>query len=374
MEISKKNSKRNIKNSAYLYKPVKIINHKRYITLYFTSIEYFFKKNTKKDNDSTNKIRENIIFAIANNKIPDEYLKNSKDWENFSNEFSNIKKKLLKKAQKKFSKNKKKRNKNIIFKECILKGGRKYNYDFDFVYINKDTKEEHILKIEFKNNTTEIENAPQFYSPTKPSDYFYKSFEAFWFDNYLPIIVEEGNKINKHKKLMLPDKDEYIKKINNNNVDCMEKFKEMYKEDKKFNKLCKKEDKKGIKKFINSSDLNINKLSNKLCETQKDKIYLCFKDGEFHIREMSKEIYKIKEVTSKINTCYICKTEKGQSLEVRLRFKNGCGINFPALQIKRKIPTVKQLKELCKTNNIYFKSKVKKAELLSILDDNAICY
>ena len=365
--------KRNV-NSKYQFKPFTLINNKKKITLYFTDIEHFSKKNTKKDNDSTNKIRENMIFAAANNKIPDEYLKNSKEWNKFKKEFDNIKEKLLKKVQKKFYKNKKKEDNNIKFKECISKGGRKFNYDFDFIYINEVKEKEYILKIEFKNNTIEIENTPQFYSPSKLINYFKKSFEYFWFNNYLPSICQKGNEIIKKKELKLPNKEEYKKTINNNKVPCMIKFKELYDNNDSFKQFCKKTDKKGIKEFINSNELNINELSKKLCETQKDKIYLCFKDGEFHIREMSDEIYKIKEVTYKTNTCYICKTEKGQSLEVRLRFKNGCGINFPALQIKRKIPTVKQLKELCETHKIAFKSRIKKAELLSLLDDKSICY
>jgi len=365
--------KRNV-NSKYQFKPFTLKNNKKNITLYITDIEHFFKKNTKKDNDSTNKIRENIIFAAANNKIPDEYLKNSEEWDNFKKEFDNIKEKLLKKVQKKFSKNKKKLDCNIKFKECISKGGRKFNYDFDFIYINKVTQKEYILYIEYKNNTIEIENTPQFYSATKPSNYFNKSFECYWFNYHLPSICQKGNEIIKKKELKLPNKEEYEKTIHNNKVLCMMKIKELYDNNDLFKKYCQKEDKKGIKEFINSSKLNINELSKKLCETQKDKIYLCFKDGKFHIREMSDEIYKIKEVTYKTNTCYICKTEKGQSLEVRLRFKNGCGINFPALQIKRKIPTVKQLKELCETHKIPFKSRIKKAELLSLLDDKNICY
>ncbi len=41
-----------------------------------------FIVSSKKDNDENNKIRENIIGAIINNKIPNEYYKYSRRWAN----------------------------------------------------------------------------------------------------------------------------------------------------------------------------------------------------------------------------------------------------------------------------------------------------
>ena len=41
-----------------------------------------FIVSSKKDNDKNNKTRENIIGAIINNKIPNEYYKYSRRWNN----------------------------------------------------------------------------------------------------------------------------------------------------------------------------------------------------------------------------------------------------------------------------------------------------
>ena len=45
---------------------------------------------------------------------------------------------------------------------------------------------------------------------------------------------------------------------------------------------------------------------------------------------------------------------------------------YPAFQIKRKIPYVKELKLLCKTHNLT-PPKLKK-DILKLLDDNGIIY
>ena len=50
---------------------------------------------------------------------------------------------------------------------------------------------------------------------------------------------------------------------------------------------------------------------------------------------------------------YLCQTESGQRLEVKLQWKNNCGIAFPAFQIsEKKNRRSRRKKKLVDTNNV----------------------
>ena len=68
---------------------------------------------------------------------------------------------------------------------CIHKAGRSNHYDFKLL-INK-TKE---FYVEFKFNAVSVTDTPQFVSPMRPSQYLEKSYEEYYYDNYLTNIVK----------------------------------------------------------------------------------------------------------------------------------------------------------------------------------------
>lgn len=309
-----------------------------------------FNTSNRSENDSKNKLRENILAAIINDKIPSDFYDKSSSWRNITKELESFIKRLC-------SKNKIPTSSKIV---CTPKAGRKHNYDFELTIDDKN-----VFKIEFKFNATKASETPQFVSPMKPSQYLDIDFEEYFYENYLPIIATKGN-------LTIPCKDVYLKTIHNNKVDCMKDFKEKYDTDKEFNKECKKIDKLAIKKFIESNGLNLKKLTDYLMNSQKNKIYMCYKDGQFYYDKVHDDLYKVVNVESKNNTSYICVTKSGMKIEVRLRFKNGCGLQFPAFQIKRKIPAVKDLKSICQKNNL--KAPKLKKDICKMLDKNNIMY
>lgn len=315
--------------------------------IYYNSIKYFYKVENRAKNDSSNKIRENIIASLINKIIPKCFFKYSNLWRNLNNSLNHYLKLLA-------------CQKNLIIGTivCIPKAGRSNHYDFKII-INNDN----IFYVEFKFNVKNITDCPQFISPMKPSKYLDINFEEFFYDNYLELIANKGN-------LELPNKNIYLQTIGNNNVECMKLYKDKYKTDKIFNNYCKKIDKKAIKQFISNSNLNHAKLSDYLFETQKDKIYMCYKNNIFYFDKVDPSIYKIMETIQKKNTHFLCKTENNMLVEIRLRFKNGCGLQFPAFQIKRKFPTIKELKELCKKNNLV-PPKLKK-DIIELLTRNSI--
>lgn len=197
----------------------------------------------------------------------------------------------------------------------------------------------------------------------KPSKYLTIQFELWYYDNYLPKIAEYGN-------LEMPSKEEYCKNIHHNSVECMKKYKELYDTDNNFKRYCKQIDKEGIEEFIKITEIDMDMLSNYLLKSQEN-----IKKYRNHQNYRSKEsITKITKLIKKDKTNYIYQTELGMKLEIKLRFKNGCGLKFPAFQIKRKVPYVKELKEICKTNNIEVPIKGLKTEIENLLDKHNIIY
>lgn len=316
----------------------------------FDDIEVFTCKSRSK-NDANNKKRENIIADIINKKIPEEYYKYSPMWYNLKTEIFLFIEELCKK-------------KGICIDtiECISKAGRCNHYDFKLIINNSEE-----FMIEFKYNAFCIKETPQFVSPMKPSKYLTIPFEPWYYDNCLPKIAEYGN-------LEMPSKEEYCEKIHNNKVECMKIFKEKYDTDNNFNIYCKKIDKEGIKKFIEMTEIDMDMLSNYLLKTQENKHYMCYSENKINYDTVDKNLYKITKLIKKDNTNYIYQTELGMKLEIKLRFKNGCGLQFPAFQIHRKVPHKKELKEICKTNNIDVPSKALKTEIANLLDKHNIIY
>ena len=59
-------------------------------TIIYEDLAVFGQASNKCKNDSANKMRENIICAIINNKIPKKYYENSNDWKNMKKHLISI--------------------------------------------------------------------------------------------------------------------------------------------------------------------------------------------------------------------------------------------------------------------------------------------
>lgn len=310
------------------------------------SIQKFYSSSPKNKNDNDNKIRECIIDAILNNKVPKDYYTYSASW-------SNIRKLLLEYISK-LSHN------QINSISCKIKGGRKYNYDFNIIINGDET-----YKLEFKYNATQVDDCPQFSSPTHPSRFLDKNFEEYYYDNYLYKISEFGG-------FTIPERSVYLKTIHSDNVECMKDYKTKFDSDNVFKKFCGKIDAEAISKFIKESTLNIEALSEYLINSQQNKKYMCYKNECFYEDTLDESNFIIDSVVNKTNRCFICKTQNGRKLEVRLRFKNGLGLLFPAFQIKRLVYTKKDLQNLCETNLIDFEKKDTKLILTQLINNKGI--
>lgn len=305
--------------------PIKININKYYVILYneklsIRSIEYF-TKSKRSENDTYNKYREIILCGIINNKIPQLYYKHSTEWNTMREGLMSLINTL---------------HKDYTTIQAIWKGHR--NNSIDLLLLVDDIE----YPYEFKYGTNSVNNAPQFVSPMKPSQYMIHSmsYEEFYYDNYLTIIA-------KNFGLDLPDKDTYLKQIHGNNPECMKPYTKLYyegvpsssrytgnKEAIEFYQQSKELSQKSIEEYLKQAQLDTERLSNYLLSKQKNKNYICYNDGIWYKDSIDETIFTIQKDNVEITkNSYICITQSGVKLKILLRWKNGNGIAYPAFQI-----------------------------------------
>jgi len=291
----------------------------------YKCINVFLDKK-RSENDCNNKKRENIIGCIINKIIPTNYYKYSKRWCNLQNQIDLFIKQLCEQRNITCS------NNNV----CIHKAGRGNHYDFTLIINNIEE-----FMVEFKFNVSCVNDTPQFVSPMKPSKYLDSSYEAYYYDNYF---IPLNNKFN----MQLPSKEEYLKYIHSPNPLCLKCHQDKYyngcknsskytakEDDINFYNSSLKASSDSIASFISRYGVKQDKLTEYLLETQKNKFYMLYKDGNLHLETINQDDYIITEVTNDIKrkNRYIATTKSGKIMNILLRWKNGNGIAFPAFQI-----------------------------------------
>jgi hypothetical protein len=224
--------------------------------------------------------------------------------------------------------------------ECKHKGGRKFNFDFNIIFYSAGL-EPRVYNIELKFNASAIDDAPQFVSPMKPSQYLSSSYEDYYYTNYLGKLAEATS------GLLLPAKETYMAQIHTNKPKCIKDFQEIYykgcagsskftknEEDIKFYELAKELSNDSISTFVAQTNLNIGLLSEYLQASQKGKIYMLYSEGQFTKQNANLADYIIVNVVKNPKKFrYECTSMNGKKINVLLRWKNGNGIAFPAFQI-----------------------------------------
>jgi len=286
-------------------------------TICESDYSYFQETSTKDRNDAYNKKREVIICDLINKKIPEEFY-SSPHWENLRQKLEIcIQNEILPKL-------------GIEDMEsiwCKVKAGRKHSHDF-LLKVNGVS-----APLEFKYGVDCVNDAPQFVSPMKPSQYLEENFEGYFYDNYFHKIHEKYLMKTGDNRLMA-SKEVYVKTNHSEKVPCLIPYKQLYDTDNEFKTFCRSIEEEAVERFIREVDPKLNLLSDKLKTKQKDKIYLLYKDGKFTTETMNEDMFKLVSVVERKGRRYICETACGGKISIRLRFKNGCGIQFPAFQIR----------------------------------------
>jgi hypothetical protein len=282
--------------------------------------------SSKSENDSNNKIRENIIKNM--NFIDEEYLMDpiyGEKWTYLKEQFD-ITMRLICPS---------------FFKYTIKhRAGRLNNYDFLISFLDVDLCILKEVKLEFKYNASTINETPQFVSPMKPSQYLTSSFEEYYYDNYLIPLFNTF-------ELSVPNREIYLKTIHSNKPKCMESAQLLYyqgcKQSSKFTQdenayafyeKANNASRECISQFIENTDLNIEKLSHYLVESQNEKIYLLYKNDKFYVQETNSNDYIIESyIKNPEKSRYDALTKSQKKINILLRWKNGNGIAYPAFQI-----------------------------------------
>jgi hypothetical protein len=298
-----------------------------------------FRISQKNVNDKNNKLRENIIGSIINNKIPEPYFKNSLQWNKMKTSINNyLKNDLLKNCDDNDNNDNNEWNKiqNI---NLIHKGGRKFNYDMEIIFTFNDNSSKKYF-VELKFNAQQLADAPQFVSPMKPSTYLEKSYEEYFYDIYLP-------QISNFSGISMPSKEDYLNQIHQDIPPCMKPFQDLYykgstgssrytgnENDVKFYKECIRISKDSISTFITNYELDFKKLSAYFKTSQQNKKYMLYFKNKFYYEDPCLDDYEIVKVVKNSKTSrYDCYNKKGKNIKVLLRWKNGNGIAFPAFQV-----------------------------------------
>ena len=335
----------NIKNLEKIQLEVNKSKSDNKIDIDIESINFFRKEVfEKKNNDLYNKIRENIIKKIINKDIPEEYYLYSLKWYNFKNSLFDFLNKIIKIENPKNLKNEEEKYKSI---NCKIKGGRKYNYDFDIVYCFENNIEI-IKKVEFKFGSLNVEDCPQFISLSSNFNTIHTKYASYFYDNHLKYVS------NLYDNQIEITKNEYLKHVHQASYKKHKWFDYLY-EKENLNKLIVdnkdlEKKKQIVDKSINDylelirGDINLEEITEKFITTQDNKIYMCydtqletFNYDFIHNNELI--ITNIKELKkNKDGLCntIICNTKSTTEIHMLLRWKNHSGILNPAWQISIK--------------------------------------
>ena len=276
-------------------------------------IKLFMNPNFGREmNHKYNEIRENILANITN--IDNEYYENQEfgtQWYEFKNKFENVLSKMT----------------NTSYEKYKIKrmGGMNYNYDFIIQFL-LDDKIIDESKLEFKHNNSSVSELPQFlelYDKNVKSQYNLcdVSYAEFYYDNYLNKYLELDNSITECK----PSKDIYLKNV----FDIKYKhpfFKNMHENKNNFIKEKRKLATLSISDYIQkySNTFKFENLTEKIKNSQNDKIFLLWDCNEFHIQKIDVNEMKITNIIeNSINDMYFDVNVDNFIYNIRIRINWG---------------------------------------------------
>jgi len=289
-----------------------------------SDIETFFSKSTRNDNDSTNKIRENVLKLICD--PPKEYLDNEefgKYWRLVQEEWNDALKKIAEETA----------IPTYTSTKIKMRGGRGFNYDADVMYYNGSTLVAN-RKIEFKNGGSCIGDQPQFLSLQAKIGLFAETYDNFWYENYLDKYIACDSSITEPK----PSLAVYLKNVTSTKYTITPFFAQLKARELFFQKEKNAVVNASITDYLtkHGKTLDIKSFSEKVKATQTEKIYLLWCDGKFCSDKLSDEEMTNMKYHS-IKNGNVLEVKAGNTIYgLLLRWRNHKGILNPAWQISMK--------------------------------------
>ena len=298
------------------FKSLSILINDKNVTIGMEDIYTFGdgKGGGRSTNDRKNKLREQIIYALINNLIPEEWYVNDK-WLNIrANLFCYLNENL---NEEKYG--------------CKLMGGRKFNYDFNICE----------NKVEFKFQGPSVTDLPQILTLhskdiSRSSGVVAINYDEYYYDNFV-------KKISELYETTSPSREDFMKHIHQINYDKLPWFRYLHDNEH----LHKKDKKIIVDRSINdyllriSESINFQKISD-LLYPQTKKHFMLYKDDSFHYDRISPEecritsLAQLKKGRGEVgyHTLVLNTGKEGTTMHMLLRWKNHAGILTPAWQIK----------------------------------------
>ena len=275
----------------------------------------------KSNNDAYNKIRENIITNMFN--LDDEYFNDTvygEDWKKIHEKFNGSVSTLC----------------DIPFSSINIKhmGGMSYNYDFLLTFLDENKTNIKTVKLEFKHNNSNVANLVQFMElydkdcKNKFEICLEKSYAEFYYDNYLDKYLDADDELLCEK----PPLNEYLKYLSD--IKYSHPFFSLLHE-KKNNQIKRKKDiaNESVKEYLKlySSTFNFDKITQKIRESQSDKVFLLWDCENFHIQKLDVGNISIKGIKKMDELSFDVNVENFEyDICVRLRWANNNGLANPS--------------------------------------------
>lgn len=284
----------------------------------------FFHSSSRAANDKTNKIREKILQNLSN--VNPEFF----DHPEYGSQWSQLSKSWIDVLSTYAA------SQGIMsFDRTVVqtKAGRMYNYDYDVRLFSGDRCEA-AVKVEFKYGASSINDLPQFLSlPSKFPELLDEEYSSVWYHEYLDKYIALDSGLSEPKPSFEVYKKEVVKNESKHPFFLQLKEKEEFQIKEKHEIVNQ-----SITEFLtrNIPTLQLKTLLEKIEESQKDKVYLLWSNGKFHIDTIPLEKLKTLSFDSISNGNTIQLRGDGVGLSLLLRWRNHKGILNPAWQIRIK--------------------------------------
>ena len=286
-----------------------------------SDILVFYNTYTKKDNDAANKKRETILEIIlcahpsflTHPEFGDKWCHIQKQW---MESIHRAAKELM--------------IPSYTSVEVERIGGRGSNYDFEFRYKNEGRLVGSV-KIEFKYGAKNINNLPQFLSLPAKFALLQETFDVYWYHNG----YDKYRACDPSLKEPKPSLEEYQRVVVHTQSKVHPAIDELRTQEENFKMEKKRVVKSLIGEFLKKYEdtTNLSAFTEKVKETQTNKIYLLWKDGMFHMDKIDdSEMNDIAFHSIKNGNTLLLKSGN-TSYHALLRWKNHQGILGPAWQI-----------------------------------------
>ena len=291
-------------------------------TVVVADIAHFFKHSSRADNDSTNKIREQVLALVLN--PPAGYCDDATygpQWTEVGHKFRTFLQRLCP---------------SYANASLVLKGGRGFHYDADVTFSEAGGSVLQTAKLEFKYGGTSINSLPQFLSlPVKGDTLFAVRYHEFYYDSWLPKYVATDAGLT----IAAPDRAEYLRLVGSVTYACHPFFAQL-----KDREDTNKEAKDAV---VNASitayltehgaSIDLARLSARFQDSQGGKHFALWSDGTFHYdRIADADLTGLSFDSIKNGNLLIVRAASGATYELLLRWRNHKGVLNPAWQIKMK--------------------------------------